>query len=223
MSVYSILFSPTGGTKKVADCLTEGFSLEMREIDLTNPAADFSSFSFTADDICVVAVPSFGRRVPAPAVSRLANMSGNGARAVLAVVYSNRAYEDTLLELKDTLIQAGFCCVAAVATVAGHSIMRQYASGCPDQEDLAELGQFARQIRAAIEAETAPSSVKVPGNMPYREYNGVPLKPKAGKNCTSCGLCAEKCPVGNLLRLMRKSAAVVCGVSPSARPSQNTE
>ena len=96
MSVYSILFSPTGGTKKVADCLTEGFSLEMREIDLTNPAADFSSFSFTADDICVVAVPSFGRRVPAPAVSRLANMSGNGARAVLAVVYSNRAYEDTL-------------------------------------------------------------------------------------------------------------------------------
>ena len=219
MSVYSILFSPTGGTKKVADCLTEGFGLEMREIDLTNPAADFSSFPFTADDICVVAVPSFGRRVPAPAVSRLANMSGNGARAVLAVVYSNRAYEDTLLELKDTLIQAGFCCVAAVATVAGHSIMRQYASGCPDQEGLAELGQFARQIRAAIEAETAPSSVKVPGNMPYREYNGVPLKPKAGKNCTSCGLCAEKCPVGNRLRLMRKSAAVVCGVSPSARPA----
>ena len=209
MSVYSILFSPTGGTKKVAVCLAEGFGLEVREIDLTNPAANFSSFSFTADDICVVAVPSFGRRVPAPAVSRLANMSGNGARAVLAVVYSNRAYEDTLLELKDTLIQAGFCCVAAVATVAGHSIMRQYASGCPDQEDLAELGQFARQIRAAIEAETAPSSVKVPGNMPYREYNGVPLKPKAGKNCTSCGLCAEKCPVGNRLRLMRKSAAVV--------------
>lgn len=196
MSVYSILFSPTGGTKKVADCLTEGFGLEMREIDLTNPAADFSSFSFTADDICVVAVPSFGGRVPAPAVSRLANMSGNGARAVLAVVYGNRAYEDTLLELKDTLIQAGFCCVAAVAAVAEHSIMRQYGSGRPDQEDLVELGQFARQIRAAIEAETAPSSVKVPGNIPYREYNGVPLKPKAGKNCTSCGLCAEKCPVG---------------------------
>ena len=91
MSIYSILFSPTGGTKKVAVCLAEGFGLEVREIDLTNPAANFSSFSFTADDICVVAVPSFGGRVPVPAISRLANMSGNGAKAVLAAVYGNRA------------------------------------------------------------------------------------------------------------------------------------
>ena len=91
MSIYSILFSPTGGTKKVADCLAAGFGSEVREIDLTNPAADFSSFSFTADDICVVAVPSFGGRVPVPAISRLANMSGNGAKAVLAAVYGNRA------------------------------------------------------------------------------------------------------------------------------------
>ncbi len=28
------------------------------------------------------------------------------------------------------------------------------------------------------------------------QKNGVPLKPKAGRKCTSCGLCASMCPVG---------------------------
>ena len=35
-----------------------------------------------------------------------------------------------------------------------------------------------------------------PGNRPYREYGGVPLKPVANGKCTSCGLCAKECPAG---------------------------
>ena len=184
MSVYTIVFSPTGGTKKVGDCLGRALGPEIQEIDLTNPAAEFSSFLLGSKDICVVSVPSFGGRVPAPAAARLAELKANGAKAILVVVYGNRDYEDTLLELKDTLIQAGFRCVAAVAAVAEHSIMRQFAGGRPNQEDLEELERFAHQIKAAIETEAVPDSVHVPGNTPYREYNGVPLKPKAGKTCT---------------------------------------
>lgn len=195
MAIYTIIFSPTGGTKKVADCLAKNFGQEVREIDLTDAAADYTRLSFSRDDICVVAVPSFGGRVPAPAAARLAGMVGNGARAVPVVVYGNRAYEDTLLELKDTLVNGGFRCAAAVAAVAEHSIMHQFASGRPNQKDLEELGQFARQIREAM--ETGPSGdVGVPGNTPYKEYHTIPLTPKAGKGCTGCGLCAEKCPVG---------------------------
>lgn len=195
MTVYTITFSPTGGTKKVADRLAKDLGPEAREIDLTDAAADYTRFSFSRNDICVVAVPSFGGRVPAPATTRLAGMTGNGARAILAVVYGNRAYEDTMLELKDTLVNAGFRCVAAVAAVAEHSIMPQFASGRPNQKDFAELDQFARQIREAMEA--GPSDdVGVPGNTPYKEYHTIPLTPKAGKGCTGCGLCAERCPVG---------------------------
>lgn len=195
MGTYMISFSPTGGTKKVAGWLVKNFGPEVREIDLTDAAADYTRFAFSSNDICVVAVPSFGGRVPGPAVSRLASMTGDGARVVLAVVYSNRAYEDTLLELKDTLVSAGFHCVAAVAAVAEHSIMHQFASGRPDQKDMEELDQFARQIKEAMEKETS-DHVCVPGNAPYREYHTIPLTPKAGKGCTGCGLCAGKCPVG---------------------------
>ena len=130
MSVYDMVFSPTGGTKRVSDLFTEAFCGQSSHIDLTDHARDFS-LSFNREDICIVSVPSYGGRVPAPAVSRLAQMKGNGARAVLLVVYGNRAYDDTFAELQDTLEASDFCCTAAVAAVAEHSIMRRYASGRP--------------------------------------------------------------------------------------------
>ena len=196
MSLYTITFSPTGGTKKAADFLSAAFGQPVREIDLTVPDTDYSRFSFCAGDICVIAVPSYGGRVPAAAVSRLAGMSGNGAKAVLMAVYGNRAYEDTLLELEETLVQAGFRCAAAVAAVAEHSVMRQFAAGRPNQEDLEVLEQFGRQIKEVMEKNPALDHVDVPGSAPYREYRGIPLKPKAGEACVNCGQCAQRCPVG---------------------------
>ena len=67
MSVYSISFSPTGGTKKVADRLAAGLGGEFQSLDLTSPGTEHAAPSFHAGDICVVAVPSYGGRVPAAA------------------------------------------------------------------------------------------------------------------------------------------------------------
>ena len=36
----------------------------------------------------------------------------------------------------------------------------------------------------------------MPGNKPYCDYNGLPLKPTGGLRCISCGLCADNCPAG---------------------------
>lgn len=199
MSVYDIVFSPTGGTKKVSDLFTGAFfgqSTQSSPIDLTDRNKDFSTFSFHKDDICIVSVPSYGGRVPEVAVTRLARMKGNGAGAVLIVVYGNRAYDDTFAELQDTLEAAGFSCMAAVAAVAEHSIMRQYAAGRPDAEDAKELAAFAASVRAKIESPASRNPLTFPGNRPYREYGGVPMKPHAGKACIHCGLCAQECPVG---------------------------
>ena len=196
MSVYEIHFSPTGGTKKVSDIFTKAFASESTYLDLTKREDDFSTYAFQKEDICIVAVPSYGGRVPDAAVSRLRQLKGNGARAVLMVVYGNRAYDDTFAELQDVLEEAGFSCVAGIAAIAEHSIMRQFAAGRPDAQDEKELAGFARELRAKREA-SAP--VKLPGNRPYRAYGGVPMKPRAGKNCSQCGLCAKECPTGAIL------------------------
>lgn len=196
MSVYHIVFSPTGGTKKVSDIFTASFTSESILIDLTERSRDFSSCSFAETDTCIVSVPSYGGRVPDIAVTRLRQMNGNGASAILIAVYGNRAYDDTFAELQDVLADSGFSCIAAVAAVAEHSIMRQYAAGRPNAQDAETLTRFAENIRAKMEAGSLSSHLNLPGNRPYREYGGVPLKPAAGKSCNRCGLCADKCPTG---------------------------
>ena len=163
MSVYDITFSPTGGTKRVSDLFTDAFCGQGSHIDLTDRGMDFSALSFRQEDICIVAVPSYGGRVPAAAASRLARMKGNGARAVLIVAYGNRAYEGTFAELQDVLENAGFSCTAAAA-VAEHSIMRQYAAGRPDAEDGKELAAFAASVRAKLASPSRQTPPALPGN-----------------------------------------------------------
>lgn len=196
MSVYEITFSPTGGTKKVSDHFTRSFSRESTCIDLISQRTDYTSYSFSPEDVCIVSVPSYGGRVPDIAVSRLRQMKGNGAKAILIVVYGNRDYDDTFAELQDVMEEAGFILAAGVAAIAEHSIMRQFAAGRPNERDEKELSDFAVRIRAAIDKGMIRGDLKLPGNRPYREYGGVPMKPQAGKACTGCGCCAKECPVG---------------------------
>ena len=108
MSVYNLTFSPTGGTKRAADLFTRSFCPENICIDLTSHNENYSSYSFSEEDICIVSVPSYGGRVPSIAVSRLRQMNGGKAKAILLVVYGNRAYDDTFVELQDVLTDVGF-------------------------------------------------------------------------------------------------------------------
>lgn len=190
MSVYSIYFSPTGGTKKVADVLASCFD-HASQVDITVHSV---APELTNEDVCIVAVPSFGGRVPGAAVERIRQLRGNGAKAVAVVVYGNRDFDDTMLELKNELENAGFAVAAGVAAVAEHSIMHQFGAGRPDSSDETELRSFGEKIKEKIAA--GQIGVQVPGKEPYREYGGVPMKPSAGSKCTACGLCAKECPVG---------------------------
>lgn len=195
MKIHEICFSPTGGTKRVAKILSQALADETIQVDLTACEVDFSRVMLTAEDVALIAVPSYSGRVPAVAAERLGALHGNGARAILVCVYGNRAYEDTLAELRDTASRAGFTVIAAVAAVAEHSIARQYAAGRPDAEDEAQLRTFAAQIRRKIDTGDQ-SEPEIPGNHPYRKAAGAGIVPKATRACVKCGLCAAKCPVG---------------------------
>ena len=78
--------------------------------------------------------------------------------------------------------------------------MRQFAAGRPDEDDRAELEGFAEQIQRSLLGSDSGKKLAVPGNFPYREYGGVPMKPAASKECTKCGTCAVKCPVNAIPR-----------------------
>ena len=196
MAVYEIVFSPTGGTQKVADCVTDVLLEDRKFIDLSGRFTTFSDFAFSEEDLCVFAVPSFGGRVPEVCRQRISEMIGCGAQAILIAVYGNRAYEDTLLELREILTDQNFRCIAAISAVAEHSIMHQFATGRPDERDYRQLTEFAQQIKNRLKNRAEEPDLRVPGNYPYREYNGVPMKPKADETCTNCGVCVQQCPVG---------------------------
>lgn len=212
MNVYKMVFSPTGGTMKAANMVAQTLADEVTLVDLCDSKKDFRSLVLNEDDVAVIAVPSYGGRVPTTAVARLSKCRGNGARAVLMAVYGNRAYEDTLLELQDTVKEAGFKVVAAIAAVAEHSIAHQFATGRPDAQDQQLLETFAQSIKEKL-ASGELSAPHLPGNRPYKT-SSVSMVPKATKACVSCGLCAQKCPVQAIDRLhpqnVDKKACISC-------------
>ena len=195
MSLFNIAFSPTGGTKKVADILACEIGSDVTPVNLCEKTYDSVYIHFNADDVCIFAVPSYGGRVPQTAIDRISKMHGVGTRAVAVVVYGNREQEDTLLELCDTLESAGFFVAAGVVAIAEHSVIRTIAAGRPDADDEAVLKAFAKQISAKLEEMTEPAKPLIPGNTPYKARGGG-MRPAADENCIKCGKCAAECPVG---------------------------
>jgi hypothetical protein len=202
--LYEIHFSPTGGTERVSKIFTkelaDRLAVEAETVDLIQLIRDGGHLpEFTKEDICVISVPSFAGLVPLPAVKSLAEIKGNGARAILNVVFGNRAIDDTLLELRDILEAAGFVCAAAMETVAEHSIFRQFGAARPDAEDEAELKDFAAKAAELLKGEqAAEGQLHVPGNYPYRERKPAGMIPEGKESCTGCGICVENRPTNCL-------------------------
>ena len=183
-------FSPTGGTRKVADAIAAGFKIPVVEMDLTK--AD-SAVTLGENDALMVVLPVYAGRVPQISLKRLSALKGSGQKAVAVVVYGNREYDDALLETTDALEANGFQVIAAAAFIAEHSIVRSIAAGRPDAQDEALCRQFAADVMA--KADDA-ASVQVPGNMPYKELKPSAFHPAASDACVKCGICAQQCPVG---------------------------
>jgi len=183
-------FSPTGGTKKVADAIAAGFAAPVEEMDLTRADA---AATMGEQDALMAVLPVFAGRVPQISLERLAALKGNGRKAVAVVVYGNREFDDALLETQNALEEGGFRVIAAAAFIAEHSIVRSIAAGRPDAEDEQIARQFAADVMAKLDN---PTPVNVPGNMPYRELKPSAVHPGADERCVRCGVCAEQCPVG---------------------------
>ena len=192
MKTIQIIFSPTGGTRRVSEILCQGMGVESVVTDLCVKFADIQLPDIHEDDLAVIAMPVFAGRVPALAVERLRMVKPNGAKCVVVAVFGNRAYDDALLEMQDVATEMGFRVIAAVAAVAEHSIIRKYGKDRPDADDEQTLRHFGADIlnKAGRDDSTMPL---VPGNHPYKKAGIVP-QPKGRRGCNRCGVCAKQCP-----------------------------
>jgi ferredoxin len=198
-----IYFSPTQTTRKIIEGIAQGVQVgTVEHVDLTPPDAGMRKLAEMHDELAIIGSPVYAGRLPSVAISRLRKLTGNGAPAVVVVVYGNREYEDALLELRDVALAAGFRPIAAGAFIGEHSFSNNttpIAVGRPDAEDLRKAVEFGRKVHQKMRNMRAldeMSMLQVPGNIPYKERGMLSnISPVTQVSvCANCGKCSLICP-----------------------------
>lgn len=200
-----IYFSPTNTTQKILTGIAQGFqAATVEHLNLTLPEAASKLFSDIGNDLAIIGMPVYAGRLPQEAVNRLQRINGNGAPAVVVVLYGNRAYDDALIELRDVAAEAGFIPIAAGAFIGEHSFSTDnalIAHQRPDASDLQRAREFGQAVRSLLAGGASASdrpALQVPGNVPYMDYRVLRNVAPVTDNeiCTRCGTCASLCPTG---------------------------
>ena len=131
-NLHLYFFSPTGGTQRVAGLFAENLNAADACTDITVHA---EAKTFSADDCLLVFFPVYGGRVPGPCLARMRALRGTDTPAVLVAVFGNRAVDDALLEMRDTLTPLGFRVIAAAEVIAPHSVNTDIAARSRPRED----------------------------------------------------------------------------------------
>lgn len=204
-AVKLIYFSPTNTTQKVLESIAQGVQVTTVEhLNLTLPEAANKLFPAVGNDLALIGMPVYAGRLPQEAVNRLKRIKGNGAPAVVVVLYGNRAYDDALIELRDVVTEAGFQPIAAGAFIGEHSFSNEdalIAHRRPDAGDLQRAQEFGEAIQSLVKElalGAATPVLSVPGNVPYTDYRVLKNVAPVTDNeiCTRCGTCASLCPTG---------------------------
>lgn len=224
-------FSPTRTTKRILEEIAAGLDCDtVTHLDLTPPAVSGRALPVDRASLVLIGAPVYGGRLPSVAVQRLRQIQGNGALAVLVVLYGNRLFEDALLELCDLAAEQNFRPVAGGTFIGEHSYSIEslpLSLGRPDAQDLEQACDFGRQIREKLAAlsPTRPLPVLgVPGNSPYREWRKpMDIVPTTQTDlCIQCGACIDVCPTAAIapedVTQTDPAACLLCGACIRACP-----
>ena len=206
MKVTALYFSPCGSSEKcakiVAEELAKKFDASLNFDSFTTPAERENVREYGADDILVIASPTFAGKLPNKILPDFKEkIKANGAKAVALVTFGNRSYDNSLAELYAVLKENNFVIPAAAALVNEHSFAH-IGIGRPNANDIAEIKTFAQNINLDSCA-SVPGDADAPYYVPKQE-NGEPAKflkatPKTDLDkCVKCGVCAKSCPMGSI-------------------------
>jgi ferredoxin/flavodoxin len=202
--VKLIYFSPTGTTRTVLEGIAKGIAVDdVEHINLTLPETDLRPVSLFSNELAIIGAPVYGGRLPVDAIARLKRLNAGSTPAVLVVLYGNREFEDTLLELKNLTLELGFNPFAAAAFIGEHSFASEdipIANGRPDSLDVQkaiDFGEIIKDKLRALQSPEAQMDLEVPGSFPYEAAGArsMAVSPVTKEDtCTACGTCAEVCP-----------------------------
>ena len=188
--ICQIYFSPTGTTEKVVQAvsaaLADDLGIESFLYDFTLPGARGSFPQLAPTDLVLFGCPTYAGRLPNLLLKYLDTIAGSGALAVPIVTFGNRAFDNSLIELRDILEAHDFHTIAAAAFSCEHS--------------------FSTTLGALATLNTLPAPIAVDGDAEAgyyqpRDRHGVfidirKVKPLTSVSCNQCGLCAAVCPMG---------------------------
>jgi ferredoxin/protein involved in ribonucleotide reduction len=201
--VKLIYFSPTGTTQKILESIAQGIGIEhVEHINLTLPAEAHHAIPAFSNELVIIGAPVYGGRLPVEAIKRLQQLKANRTLAVAVVVYGNREFEDSLLELKNLAAELGFLPIAGGAFIGEHSFATKdlpIANGRPDNLDINKAMEFGAKIKekiAALQSADQRLPLSIPGRFPYEGgVRPMTIAPLTNEDtCTVCGTCATVCP-----------------------------
>lgn len=107
-SLKLIYFSPTGSTKKIAEEIKRGIGdVTAYIVDITKPVVRKQRLQTSENELLIIGAPVYEGRVQENALNWLQTIEAHHTPPVCIVVYGNRAYDDALIQIKNTLIADG--------------------------------------------------------------------------------------------------------------------
>ena len=226
MTLCNIYFSAKGTTRTCAEWIASHLGLDSIEYNWLSPSQR-KPLEISADDVLLFSMPIYGGFIPHLCAEQAKQLTGHGTPAIIAAVYGNRHYDNSLLQMKDLLEARGFEVIAAGAFLAEHSIFPTVGAGRPDEKDKAAMAEFAAKCRSLLGQPDLwqDRELQVPGTLGYDalSFKGVPFKPDGDEHCTGCGQCVKVCPQNAICvsdpRSTDNDLCISCGACISVCPT----